>query len=407
MSIKLFISSVQSEFAEERQQLCEYISRDALLGRFFEPYIFENNPASDVTARDAYLRAASQCDIYLAMLGSQYGYEDEQGVSPTEREYDEATSNHNYRIIFIKNCEERHPKEIAFIAKVESSVIRKSFGDYEELRMAVYASLVRYLEEKEYIRLLPFDATLHPTATLDDLDEEKIWWWLARAQEKRNFPMTKKDGAERILKRLDLISDSGRLTHSAILLFGRAPQHFFLTSEVRCVQFYGYRVQKPAPSYQVYRGTVFEMIDQAVAFVMSRIDARIGKRDKKIDIDVDYELPLSAVTEAIVNAVVHRQYESNGSVQVMLFRDRLEIWNPGQLPFGLTTEKLSATHPSLPNNPLLANAVYLAGYIERLGTGTEDIVSDCLAAGLRRPEFIQTEDFRTVIWRKEKEFSEG
>lgn len=105
------------------------------------------------------------------------------------------------------------------------------------------------------------------------------------------------------------------------------------------------------------------------------------------------------MTEAIVNAVTHRHYESNGSVQVMLFRDRLEVWNPGHLPFGLTVERLSHTHPSVPTNPLLANAVYLAGYIERLGTGTEDIVNDCLAAGLQQPEYVQTEDFRVIIWR--------
>ncbi len=46
----------------------------------------------------------------------------------------------------------------------------------------------------------------------------------------------------------------------------------------------------------------------------------------------DYELPREAVAEAIVNAVVHRDYTSNASVQVMLFADRLEIWNPGELP---------------------------------------------------------------------------
>ena len=69
------------------------------------------------------------------------------------------------------------------------------------------------------------------------------------------------------------------------------------------------------------------MIDKAVGFVMSRIDARVGKRDLSPDAPVEYELPESAVAEAIANAVAHRDYTSNASVQVMLFRDRLEIWN--------------------------------------------------------------------------------
>jgi len=53
--IKIFISSVQSEFAEERQFLCDYISTDALLGKFFIPFIFEQLPAQDTTAQRAYL----------------------------------------------------------------------------------------------------------------------------------------------------------------------------------------------------------------------------------------------------------------------------------------------------------------------------------------------------------------
>ena len=55
-----------------------------------------------------------------------------------------------------------------------------------------------------------------------------------------------------------------------------------------------------------------------------------------------YEMPQEVVREAIVNAVAHRDYTSNGSVQVMLFADRLEVWNPGTLPPSLTLEKLQA-----------------------------------------------------------------
>ena len=113
------------------------------------------------------------------------------------------------------------------------------------------------------------------------------------------------------------------------------------------------------------------------------------------------ELPAQAVTEAIVNAVVHRNYTSNGSVQVMLFKDRLEVWNPGKLPQGMTIAKLAKEHTSNPVNPVLANPVYLSGYIEQMGTGTTDIIDHCLEYGLRKPEFHQDEDFRVILWRPE------
>jgi ATP-dependent DNA helicase RecG len=84
----------------------------------------------------------------------------------------------------------------------------------------------------------------------------------------------------------------------------------------------------------------------------------------------------------------------------MLFSDRLEIWNPGSLPYGLDTAKLRLPHTSIPANPLLADPMYLAGYIERLGTGTGDIISLCKDEGLKEPDFIQEEIFRVIIWRK-------
>ena len=141
--IQVVISSVQREFAEERQLLCRYIREDALLGRFFAPFIFEELPAIDLTAQQAYLTEAAQSNIYLGLFGEQYGYEDASGISPTEREYDMASSNHRHRLIFIKQTDSRHVKEEALIAKAEQDVVRKSFSNYEELRSSVYALPMR------------------------------------------------------------------------------------------------------------------------------------------------------------------------------------------------------------------------------------------------------------------------
>ncbi len=192
-----------------------------------------------------------------------------------------------------------------------------------------------------------------------------------------------------------------RVTNAALLLFAKDPQKWFVSSTVMCVQFYGTKVQKPLAYQQIYGGSVFEVVDQAVAFVMSHIDARVGERTQSAQVDVSYELPVQAVTETIVNACVHRDYLSTGSVQVMLFKDRLEVWNPGRLPKGMTVEKLAGEHASLPVNPLLANPVYLAGYIEQVGTGTNDVIDRCVELGLRKPEFRQDENFTVVMWRRE------
>ena len=402
--IKVFISSVQREFAEERRLLCDYIRTDALLGKFFVPFIFEDMPASEVSAQKAYLTQAAGCHIYLGIFGTQYGYEDAEGISPTEREYDTATAHFAHRLTYtLLTNEPRHPKEQAFISKVEQDVVRRGFATYEELRTAVYTSLIDYLVQKEIIRRVPFDAAAHPTATYDDIDTERVRTFVNKAKEKRNFPLTFADGMEKIFTGIHVLTDDGRLTNSALLLFAKDPQRFFRTSEVRCAQFYGTKVEKPIRNYQVFTGSLFEMIDKAVGFVMSRIDARVGTRDHSVDAPVDYELPESAVAEAIANAVAHRDYASNASVQVMLFRDRVEIWNPGRLPDGFTVQKLREVHSSEPTNPVIAHPLFLAGYIEHLGTGTTDMITACKQYGLLEPEFRQAEDFRTIIYRKGKE----
>jgi predicted HTH transcriptional regulator len=304
------------------------------------------------------------------------------------------------RFIFLKNVSnERHEKEQKFVQKIEKSLVRKSFDSREQLKTAVYATLVRYLENNEFIRTTPFDATLNQDATFEDLDEEKIREFAQIAHRKRSFPFDKDSDTRTILSHLNLIKDA-RITNAAILLFGKRPQRFFITSEVKCAHFHGLRVSKPIPSYQVYKGDVFEMIAASVDFVLSKINLYVGERDKSATVDVRYEIPIQAVTEAIVNAVCHRDYTSNGSVQVMLFADRLEVANPGHLPYGLTIEQLYVTHNSIPNNPLLAEPMYLCGTIERMGTGTEDMAERCIAQGLKKPDYNQSGDFRVVLFRQ-------
>ena len=236
-----------------------------------------------------------------------------------------------------------------------------------------------------------------------DLDEDKMRDFIYAARRKRNFPLALETPPEKLLIHLDLLDVDRRLKNAAILLFGRKPQKFFITSEVKCIQFFGNRVERPLPAYQIYRGDVFELVDQATAFVMSRLNNWTGTRSEgnSASVPTHPELPMEAVQEAIVNAVCHRDYRSNGSVQVMLFRDRLEIWNPGVLPFGLTIPKLYEDHKSIPANPLLAEPMYYKGYIEKAGTGTGDIVEKCLAYGLPKPEYHQDEDFRVVLYRPE------
>ncbi len=126
----------------------------------------------------------------------------------------------------------------------------------------------------------------------------------------------------------------------------------------------------------------------------------MGTRAHGPQAPVNYDLPEEAVAEAIVNAVAHRDYASAASVQVMLFADRLEVWNPGHLPPPLTPESLRVPHASLPRNPLLAEPLFLTRYVERAGTGTLDMIRTCAEAGLPSPAFRHDDgQFVQTLWR--------
>ena len=398
--IRIFISSVQREFTLERERLRDYLRGDPLMRRFFEVFLFEEVPASDQRPDRVYLDEVDRCDIYVGLLGRDYGSMDSEGISPTEHEFERATELDKHRLIFVKGADGsgRHPKMEALIARAQAGLVRRRFSTPAELIAGVYASLVQYLEAKELLRFGPFDAAPCSGATLDDLDSEDMYRFIRIARRARQFPLPAETPPEDLLRHLNLLN-KGRLTNAAMLLFGQAPQRFLISSEIKCAHFHGTEVAKPIPSYQVYKGTVFALVDQAVDFVMSKIALSVGTRAESVQAPVTYEIPKEVVTEAIVNAVAHRDYTDSSSVQVMLFADRLEVMNSGRLPPALTVEKLRVPHQSLPGNPLLAESMYLLQYIERMGTGTVDMIRRCAEAELPEPEFEVGAGFLIRIWR--------
>lgn len=407
MNQRIFISSVQREFAKERRVLAEMIRKDMLLGTFFDVFLFEEMAAQNRSAKSVYLDEVRNSDIYLGLFGCEYGFEDAEGVSPTEREYDLATECGKYRLAFVKRtaAHNRMPKERTLIAKVEREVTRKSFSSLSMLKKMVYEALFRYLQDRDVVNVRPFDGSYSLGVKLEDLDPERIANFVRMVRVAGKVTFAPGISTTEILSRLGAFdAGTGKIANAAALLFAKNPALFRPSWELKCLQLWGTTFEKPFPSYHIYHGTVFEQIDQALDFVMSRVDHWVGARDaaKSAQAPARSEFPIEAVREAIVNAVCHRDYTDDGSVQVMLFRDRLEVLNPGTLPRGWTAANLLQTHDSKPHNGILATAMQWAGYVEKSGYGTEDIVRKCKAWGLREPEYHPSSvDFRLVLWRQE------
>jgi predicted HTH transcriptional regulator len=399
--IRLFISSVQKELRMERRAVKNFVRGDALLRRYFEVFLFEDLPAADRMADDVYLEEVERSDLYVGLFANEYGNEDHEGLSPTEREFEHATAKGKTRLVFVKGTDDkvRHPRMLKLIRNAGSQLIRRRFTGIPDLNAALYASLVEHLERSGELRSLPFDASACPRATMDDIATDRLIWFLAAAHRERNYALSERTPPEKALAHLNLL-DGKIPSHAAVLLFCDDPQRFLPTAEVKCLHFHGTEIRKPIPSYQIYKGPVFHQVDEAVDFVMSKLARAVGTRAKGPEAPVEYELPKGAVAEAIVNAVAHRDYSSNAGVQIMLFADRLEVWNPGELPPSLTPKHLRKPHASIPRNPLIAEPMYLAHYIEKAGTGTLDMIVLCREVGLPEPDFEQRAgQFVVTLWR--------
>ncbi len=245
----------------------------------------------------------------------------------------------------------------------------------------------------------PFYLTPAKGGKLSDIAPDRIDWFVTEASEKRKFSFETTPTPKTVLTELGLL-DKNRLLHAALMLFGKKPQRFCPAAVMKCSHYHGTTVTRPIPSHQVLGNTLFEQADAAADFVLSRLDRTIGNREETTAAEEKLEIPKEAIREIIVNAVVHRDYDSNASVQIDVFADRVEILNPGGLPDELTVDDLVKVHLSVPVNPFLARPFYLAGYINQLGYGTRNVVKWCRKAGLPDPKFDPAENrFRVTIWR--------
>ncbi|MFA5263585.1 MAG: ATP-binding protein [Opitutaceae bacterium] len=397
----IFVSSVQKELAAERRALKEYVHNDPLLSRFFEVFLFEDTPASDRRADQVYLAEVDRCAIYCGLFGNEYGFEDAAGVSPTEQEFDRASVEGKTRLIFVKGTDDkaRQPKMRALIRKAGGQLIRRRFGRIPELTAALYASLVEFLDGRGTIQSRPFEDRPAPGATLDDIDAEAVIAFVRRARAERQFPLPVDAPLATVLMHLNLLCDH-QPTQAALLLFGRQPQRFTPAAEVRCMHFHGTEIQRPVPYYQIFKGPLFEQVDRATNFALGVLNRGVGTRALSNQAPVTFEIPPDVISEAIVNAIAHRDYTSAAAVQVSVFADRVEIWNPGLLPPPLTPERLRHPHRSIAHNPRIAEALFLTRYIEKFGTGTLMMIRESAAHALPEPDFEQRGgEFVTTVWR--------
>lgn len=255
--------------------------------------------------------------------------------------------------------------------RVGRSTVQMSKDEYERL------ILEKHKDE------LQFDVQICKRAKIKDLDRRKLIWFLRKAKEERNYDVDPGTPTKEALDRLSLIKDN-KLINTALLLFGKSPGRFFFNAKIRAGRLKGTE-GLDFIDMKVLEGTIPELREKAMGFIMDHIKHGVFfDANRRYD---KWEYPLRAVEEILNNALAHRDYFSNAEIQLSIYDDRIEVWNPGELPKPLTPEDLGRKHKSIPRNKLLADRLFLIKFIEQWGKGTNRIIDEMKQNNLPEPQF--------------------
>ena len=221
-----------------------------------------------------------------------------------------------------------------------------------------------------------------------ELDIDQIRRTVDEAVENRRLLDPETRDIPALLRGFKLLTADDRPTNAAAVLFGTegALGRTLIQCKLKVARFRGVRNTAPMDDEHQYVGNLFELNRHADRFLAEHLRVSAEVTDKSwVRVDTP-EIPQKALREAVLNALVHRDYAKwAGSITIAVFDDRVEITSPGLLHFGLTPDVLYGPHPSRPWNPKVAEVLHRRGSIEAWGTGFNRMVDEVRDSGLVVP----------------------
>jgi ATP-dependent DNA helicase RecG len=236
-----------------------------------------------------------------------------------------------------------------------------------------------------------WDDVLEPRAGFDDINEKSVAAFLNASRQAGRLPEEKGLSLPQLFDKLRL-TENGQLKRAALVLFGKDPKKYYPGAFVKIGRFG--KNDADLLFQETEEGNLIELL-QAVLnqlhykFFIRPIEFEGMQRIEKS------EYPTPAIREMILNALVHRDY-LGAPIQIRVYDNKINVWNEGPLPEGMTIEALQQSHSSRPRNPIIADVSFKGGYIDAWGRGTIKILDACREAGLPAPE-MQERDGGFII----------
>ena len=282
------------------------------------------------------------------------------------------------------------------VGRIKGSYIRVGESDEPMSEYEIYS----YEAFRKRIR---DDIRIVEGAKTQLFDEKRMAEYLSRVKsERRNLSDNVSD--DEILELMGVTCD-GTPTLAGLMTFSKYPQTYFPQLCITAVALPGTEMGETGTDGERFidnkriTGAIPDMLEEAVEFVRtnSRTKTIIDDNGKRVDKN---EYPVKAVREAILNALVHRDYSiytENTPIRIEMYRDRMEVTNSGGLYGKISIDALGKVHPET-RNAALANMLELLSITENRYSGIPTMRRECLNAGLLAPDFsVKHGEFKVVM----------
>lgn len=248
-----------------------------------------------------------------------------------------------------------------------------------------------------------WERIIQESAKLDDIDGEtleKVADALARKNEK--FAKATK---EEIMQAMGFLKNS-LMTNAGVVIMYKQPSELIPQTRIRVSVFTEDQGKPVLIDVRLFEISLVKAVDEIANYIYNLYPRRVVI-DGMMRLNVE-PMPLVAIREGLLNAVVHRKYDSYQSfVAVNIYANYLEIVNSGKLPNGVTLESLKNTHRSVLRNPDIANAFYQLRYIEMAGSGTLRILEECRRNKCEEPVWSEENECVVLTFPKVRHLRSG
>lgn len=188
------------------------------------------------------------------------------------------------------------------------------------------------------------------------------------------------------LKKIGLISKN-KITNAGYLCFVKKNTEI-CNAIVKAAKFRGQSVAKFLDEKE-FDGNIIRNVNEAMNFIKRHINTEFVMSGKPKRDEV-WDYPLLALREAVINSLIHRDYNDSGNIQIRIFDNSLEVWSPGFLPKEIDIKNILTENRSIPRNKKLVEIFHQIKLAENWGTGFQRIIEECEKNGNGIPEFSES-----------------